>query len=209
MRFLKEPLVHFLAIGGALFLLWALWGDTASHSASKRIVVDEALAQRLARNFALTYRRPPSADEWRALVDDWITTEVLVREARKLGLDRDDIIIRDRLRQKMEFLGEDLDAIGEPDDDQLRAFLQRNADYFLVDDGNGGSHLPPFEEIRPTLVRQWKVEQRRKANEAFLARMRAKYEVDERLPPDWWKQPVEVPALGDTTILSPAAVTTP
>ena len=203
MRFIREPLVHFLAIGATLFLAWALWGNPGASATSRRIVVDQGTADRLARNFALTYRRAPTADEWKKLVDDDITTEVLVREALKLGLDKDDIIIRQRLRQKMEFLGEDLAAIEEPTDEDLRAFLEKNADYFLIPDADGGSHLPPLEEIRPTLVREWKTEQREKANKAFLTRLKKKYTVIDELPPKWWDREIEVPATGDTTAFAP------
>ncbi len=202
MRFLKEPLVHFLAIGAALFLLWAVFGSAGPSTPSHRIVVDQATADRLARNFALRWRRPPTEEEWKKLVDDHVTTEILVREARKLGLDQGDVVIRQRLREKMEFLGKDLARIQEPTDEDLRSFLQQNADYFLVPDDQGG-HLPPLEELRPTLVREWKAARREEINAGFLARLKQEYTVVMDLPPDWTHHAIEVPAAGDTTALMP------
>ena len=65
-----------------------------------------AQVERLAGQFEAVWRRPPTAAERAGLVDDYVREEVYYREALALGLDRDDTVIRRRLRQKMEFLGD-------------------------------------------------------------------------------------------------------
>jgi hypothetical protein len=105
-RLLREPLLHFLLLGAALFAVW-IWRKDAGGSESGRIVVTRARIDQLATGFARTWQRPPTAQELAGLVPDFVKEEVCVREATAMGLDRDDTIVRRRLRQKFEFLTED------------------------------------------------------------------------------------------------------
>ena len=55
--------------------------------------------------FSRTWQRPPTQQELDGLVEDYIREEVLYREALAMGLDRDDTIVRRRMRQtQSEFL---------------------------------------------------------------------------------------------------------
>ena len=71
---------------------------------SKRIVLTAGQSEPLSAGFANTWQRPPTDAELKGLIDDWIREEIAVREAMAAGLDRDDTVIRRRLRQKLEFL---------------------------------------------------------------------------------------------------------
>jgi hypothetical protein len=64
------------------------------------------------------------------LVETLVREELLAREARSLGLDRDDTIVRRRLAQKLAFLVEDTARIADPDERQLRAFQEANAERY-------------------------------------------------------------------------------
>lgn len=119
-----EPLVHFLVLGAALFLLNAWRGE---------IVVAEARVRNLASNFARTWQRPPTKEELDGLVESYVREEVMVREALALGLDRDDAVIRRRLQQKVEFVSEGAAALSMPTDDELRAYLSAHADTFRTE----------------------------------------------------------------------------
>ncbi|MDL2718451.1 MAG: hypothetical protein PT977_11910 [Acidobacteriota bacterium] len=103
-RFLREPLVHFVAIGAALFVAFAWKGGGSS---SSRIVVTRARIESFAAAFQRTWQRPPTADEMKGLIDGYVREEAAVREAMATGLDRDDTIIRRRLKQKVDFLAEE------------------------------------------------------------------------------------------------------
>jgi hypothetical protein len=127
--FFREPLVHFLAIGAGLFLFWYAVGDRVS-PAPNRIVISPAHVERLAQVFTRTRLRPPRADELAGLVEQEIEEEVLYREALAMGLDKGDIIIRRQLCLKMDFLADDLSAVENPTDEQLRALLRQHADKF-------------------------------------------------------------------------------
>ena len=128
-RILREPLLHFLVLGAGLFVLFGLVGGQAEERPD-RIVVTEAKIENLAELFKRTWRRPPSQAELEGLIEDHVKEEILYREALALGLERDDIVIRRRLRQKMEFVSEDVAQPAEPTEDELQAFLAEHADRF-------------------------------------------------------------------------------
>lgn len=132
MKLLREPLVHFLALGLGLFLIFQ-WVGESGLERNDRIVVSSAQIERLAEGWTRTWQRSPTPEELEGLVEDHVREEILYREGLALGLDRDDTIIRRRLRQKMEFLSEDLLAQVEPTDKELQTFLKENPDAFRVD----------------------------------------------------------------------------
>ncbi len=131
-RLLREPLLHFLVLGAALFGLFGLVGKKDAE-APATIVISAERVTNLADRFARTWRRPPTAQELQGLVEDDIRDEVFYREGKAAGLDRDDFLIRRRVRQKMEFLAEDI-AAADPSDDQLAAYLASNPERFRTED---------------------------------------------------------------------------
>ena len=131
--FVREPLIHFLLLGAALFLLDAWLRPAAAPAASTEIVVSGARIRNLAQNFARTWQRPPTREELDGLVESYVREEVMVREALALGLDRDDTIIRRRLQQKVEFVSEEAVALARPTDEELNAYLKANADAFRAE----------------------------------------------------------------------------
>jgi hypothetical protein len=131
-RLLREPLLQFLALGAMLFALYGFAGKRGAE-APEKIVVSASRIANLGDGFARTWRRPPSEQELQGLIEDYIRDEVFYREGRAAGLDRDDVIIRRRVRQKMEFLAEDM-SVPEPSDEQLAAYLASNPERFRTED---------------------------------------------------------------------------
>src|SRR5688500_19149041 len=76
------------------------------------------------------HQRSPDPSELDALIDDAVREEIFYREAKALGLDQDDTIVRRRLRQKLEFVSEDIEPVLEPTEAQLRAYLQAHPEKF-------------------------------------------------------------------------------
>lgn len=127
--FWRQPLVHFLVLGAAIFALNEL-RDPPEPAGSNRIVVTVAAVERMAGLWQKTWGRPPSEAELQALVRDYIKEEIYYREALRLGLDVNDTVIRRRLRQKMEFMTDtDAEAL-DPDAATLQAFYQGNANRY-------------------------------------------------------------------------------
>ena len=279
LKFLRDPLFHFLILGAGLFMVFSLVNSSVSIPA-EQIVIDETQALRLAEQFQRTWMRQPTRQELQGLVEDFVKEEILYREAQALGLDQDDLVIRRRLRQKMEFLNADLAEPQAPTDTQLQEYLDANQDRFRRPDrfslqqvylnpnkpsadvkrtaaellarlntdpalatdpksigdatmlpaqldmvtrreagntfGRGfaknienaptgrwsgpyessyGYHLiritkreagglPAIAEIRPILEREWNVDRRKESNERFYQALRARYDVEIRLPAD-------------------------
>lgn len=131
-RLVREPLVHFLLLGGLLFGAWYAFNDQPQVSDASRIILDEAQVTSLAATFQRTWLRPPTHEELAGLVQDRIKEEILYREALALGLDRDDQVVRRRLRQKMEFVSTDLTEPEPPTETQLRLYLGVHRDRFRM-----------------------------------------------------------------------------
>src|ERR1700722_592430 len=129
---LREPLFQFLVLGAALFGLFHLV-DGRKAETTEKIVISSARIANLADGFARTWQRPPGTEELQGLIDDYIRDEVFYREGRAAGLDRDDVIIRRRVRQKMEFFAEDA-SVPEPSEAQLAAYLDANQARFKTED---------------------------------------------------------------------------
>ena len=129
-RLLQEPLVHFLLIGIALFVVHAK--IAAPSRAGTSIVVSEALVDRLAREYEARWTRRPSEGELTALVESNVRDEILYREGMAVGLDRDDDLIKRRVRQKFEVMAEEEDARAAPSDADLRAYMSAHAGRFTV-----------------------------------------------------------------------------
>jgi len=133
-RLIREPLVHFMAIGAVIFAVHAYRTAGLQLEAPRdRIVITSGRVAQLAQVFSKTWQRPPTPLELNGLIQAFVKEEVYYREAVKLGLDRDDTLIRRRMQQKMEFLTEPGEEALNPTDDELEAFLAENREAFHVE----------------------------------------------------------------------------
>ena len=131
-RLLREPLVHFLILGAALFLLFNAAAKPGAPQDGK-IVVSSGKIEQLTTGFMRAWQRAPSARELGGLIEDYVKEEVLYREALAMGLDKDDSVVRRRMRQKIEFLTEDAAAAAHPTDQELQSWLDQHPDQFRLE----------------------------------------------------------------------------
>jgi parvulin-like peptidyl-prolyl cis-trans isomerase-like protein len=131
-KFLREPLLHFLALGTVVFLLFHFTVNRDEPQDGK-IVVTPGKVEQLVMGFSRTWYRPPTQQELDGLVEDYIREEVLYREALAMRLDKDDTIVRRRMRQKLEFLTEDTITAAPPTDQDLQSWLDEHPDKFRVE----------------------------------------------------------------------------
>lgn len=129
---LREPLVHFLIAGFLVFLL-SLWRGGGVDAESRTIHITEDKVARLSASWEQIWRRPPTQSEIDGLIRDYIKEEVYYREAKRLGLDEDDTVIRRRLRSKMEFLATAQIENAQADDQTLQRWLDRHPERFATD----------------------------------------------------------------------------
>jgi hypothetical protein len=132
-RLLREPLLHFLLLGAGLFLAYSLQQKNGGRREPGQIVVTLGQIEQMATAFAKTWQRQPTHEELAGLVRDRVREEVYCREAMALGLDQEDSVIRRRLRQKMEFVSDDIAALIEPTDAELEEYLRTHPDSFRVE----------------------------------------------------------------------------
>ena len=140
-RLLREPLAHFLLIGLALFFAYRAFNPAAGQSGSYQILLTTDDVRQLQSTFAAQWQRAPSPEEMRGLIEQKIREEILYREALQLGLDKDDVIIKRRLAQKMQFLAEDVAAAHQPTTAELKAWYTKNSGQFTLPSRFSFRHL--------------------------------------------------------------------
>lgn len=121
---LREPLVHFFALGLLLFLLYGLVSDQSA-PATDEIVLDQGGLAGLVANFEKTWRRNPTDEELQGLIDAWVREEILYREGLAVGFDQNDPVIRRRVAQKMTFIADGM-VPESPTEAELEAWLIDN-----------------------------------------------------------------------------------
>lgn len=134
LKLYKDPLLHFVVAGAILFAGYVLInrGETNTPSTDP-VHIGEGDVRWLKETFANQWQRTPTDDELRGLVAGFLEEELFAREAKTLGLDQDDTIVRRRLAQKLAFLVGDTSRIVDPTDEELRRLYHANAERFRVE----------------------------------------------------------------------------
>ncbi len=135
----REPLVHFLVAGAALYVALT-WGGTPVDPASRVIDVGAQEQAQIALTFERTMGRAPTDAELDAAIERYVRDEVLYREALRLGLDQGDVVVRQRMVSKMDMSAGLAAEAADPDEATLRAYFDANAARY-----SGGSVLT-FEQ---------------------------------------------------------------
>jgi hypothetical protein len=178
-KYLHEPLFHFLLLGALLFAFYS-WSnkDTLDDTESTidTIIVTEEEVDQLSNQWEKSHLRLPTAKEKQELLDKTIYTKVMYKEALKMGLDKNDPVIRGRLIQKMEFLSADMAQLIEPTDEELIAYMHQHADDFTRSTKNG--ELPALKDVRITLYNRWMDAQRKETNKLFYDNFKKGYKIE-------------------------------
>jgi hypothetical protein len=181
MRLLREPLLHFLILGAVLFAVYGyLNRDEAASAHDQSIVVSAGKVEHLAALFARTWQRPPTREELEGLINDYVREEAAYREGTAMGLDRNDTIIRRRVRQKLDFVTEDLASQSQPTEAELAEYLQNHSEGFrtsprltfrqvFFDPARHGEDLPKIvNELVVTLRTDKSVDAREQGDRTLL-----------------------------------------
>ncbi len=134
MKFFREPLVHFLIIGAALFAVYAYWGQQDTEEQGRTINISAGEINWLTDIWKKRWMRAPTDEERAGLINQYLREMVLYREAVAMGLDKDDSVIRRRLGQKLEFLSQDLITPQPPTEEELRAYFDKHMDRYQKPD---------------------------------------------------------------------------
>jgi hypothetical protein len=127
-RFWREPLLHFVVLGGLLF--------TVDHYLVARaddphtIVVGADVDREAIETFAVTRGHEPNQTELDALRRVWLDNEVLYREGLALGVDKGDTAIRERVIFKALSVIDSNVKLPPPDDAVLRKWFERHREKY-------------------------------------------------------------------------------
>ena len=155
MRLLREPLLHFFAVGGLIFAVYAAVDDAREAPADVVGIAPERIEQ-LATEFSAVWKRMPTDDGLGALIEADVREEVYYREALALGLDRNDAIVRRRMGQKMQLLMDIGAQLQDPAAGELETYIAANEEYYRSGLGwaceqNERGVGPAAEGIAPSL----------------------------------------------------------
>lgn len=125
-KILREPLVHFLLIGGGLFFLYSFLNPKEEQLDNNIIQLEDSDIQRLVKAYQQNWNERPDKATLQNLIDEEIKAEVFYREALDMQLDHNDEIIRRRLKQKYEFLVKDLADSQQATEAELKDFYEKN-----------------------------------------------------------------------------------
>jgi peptidyl-prolyl cis-trans isomerase C len=165
-KLLREPLLHFLCIGAAIYMLYGVFDEPVAEETDKTIVVSAGEIEWMQSSWLKRWNRPPTEQEFDGLVQQYIKETVLYREALTMGLNKHDQVIRRRLAQKLEFLAKDLVALTPPSEEELLAYFDAHqASYqaptlytftqiFFDPDKRGDTTLDDAEIVKATLIAQ-------------------------------------------------------
>jgi len=163
-KLLREPLLHFMAIGAAIYLLYGVYAEPAPEETDKTIVVSAGEIEWIQASWQKRWNRLPTKAEMDGLIQQYIRETVLYREALTMGLNQHDQVIRRRLAQKLEFLARDLVALTPPTVEELQAYFAAHRDryqeplrysftqVFLDPDRRGDATLEDAEKIKAALI---------------------------------------------------------
>jgi len=164
MKFLREPLLHFMFIGAVIYLLYAVFAEPVAEETDKTIVVSAGEIEWMNTVWQKRWNRPPTTEELDGLIKQYIKETVLYREALTMGLNKHDQVIRRRLAQKLEFLAKDLVALTPPTEEELQAYFKEHQEYyteptrytftqvFIDPDKRGDATLDDAEKIKAELI---------------------------------------------------------
>jgi len=144
---LRDPLIHFLVIGGMLFAAYGLLSPDGNDP--KRITVSRDALLNFAQYRANSFQfdlfdqglDELTSAEREALVAEFVREEALYREAVALGLDQGDYVIRQRLIQRLEFLFEDNNETADVSRDELIGFYTEFSNDYIEPDVYTFTHV--------------------------------------------------------------------
>ena len=173
-KLLKDPLSHFLFIGIGLFFFYAQLNSDQESDNRQQIVMKKSKIEVLSNTFSMDNRRIPTDKELQELLENDLREEVLSREAIAVGLDKDDLIIRHRLAQKMQYLFEDVAMIDDPSDEVLKAYFPKSQ-LFLKNAEN--SKELEFSNFKHQLKSEWIAKEQQKENDIFYENLKKRYDI--------------------------------
>lgn len=140
LKLLRDPMLHFF-IAAIIILTGHHFLVGLTPSEREKIHISAEQVDRLIALYTIEAGTQPTPDGLAAMISDHVREQALAREARRLGLDQNDIVIERRLAQKMTFILEDSAPLAEPDDAELAAWFEAHPEKFKTADTISFDHI--------------------------------------------------------------------
>ena len=133
---MKQRLFIFLILGILILSADLIFNDESED----KITIFESEINSLIGTWVDQVGREPTIQEVDGIIKQLLDEEILYREAIKLGLDKNDIIIKRRLAQKIGFLRQEADS-SLPSEKEINDFYNQNTKKYFVDKRITFSHI--------------------------------------------------------------------
>jgi hypothetical protein len=137
---LGEPIVQFVILGAIVFGLASFLSNDLVDQDDQVIITEQDIAH-LASLWETQYAKPPTEKELASIIDQHVKEEILFREATKMGLAQDDVIVKRRLVQKFLFLSEQLTSATAPTEEELIPYFAETRDRYGVPSTTSFAHV--------------------------------------------------------------------
>ncbi|MDP3272600.1 peptidylprolyl isomerase [Limnobacter sp.] len=128
-----KPSHSVLGFVAVAILIGILEWRSGEQAANNELLVSEA-QRAFVREQVLQAGTPAAGSaNYEQAMATYIDEEILYREGLKLGLEKDDLIVKRRVVQKMRFLLEDMTPIAPPTEAQLQTWLDQNAQRYQTE----------------------------------------------------------------------------
>ena len=132
----SEPLLKFLIISIGIYMLYGFYGtrDADALAAENTITITAQEINMMAFGFQQRLNRKPTAEELQKLIDTRVKETVLYEEAKKMGLDKDDVVITRRVVLQYRNLVAGLLVPPDPNEEELNAYYQEHIEAYIPDE---------------------------------------------------------------------------
>ena len=132
----KQKLLIFFSIGLFIFVIDIIFNEDSPN----KITVYESELDSLINTWITQVGREPTNEEIDGIIKQLIDEEILYREALKLGLDKNDIIIKRRLAQKISFLKQE-SISRNPSEEEIKEYYSDHTQDYFVESTYTFSHI--------------------------------------------------------------------
>lgn len=131
-KLMNKPVIRFFFIGSIMYLIYVFIIQLNSNTQNQdnTITITSGEIMSLEEKWTSRFKRSATELEMQSLVEQHIEETILFKEAVKMGLNKNDDVIRQRMAQKLQFLSDDLIRPEPPSDDELRDFFYKNTNSY-------------------------------------------------------------------------------
>ncbi len=133
-KWAKQPVVQFLLIGLLMFLVntFIIEAKGSDNEDEYKVYLTSGEVNSMQEMWTSQWSRPPTKMELQGMINQRVEETILFREAVKIGLNKNDNIIRQRMAQKLEFLSGDLVKPDSATSQEVQDYFELNIEKYTT-----------------------------------------------------------------------------